>query len=430
KTARLNNENPQEKAFVSLSEAHFSHCHKEHAKFVLHKMTEKLGQAMKWSGKQASDVLIGLAASPVFAAYKLLDKKYHYEESSFSRILDKEIAPRLKKALLTAAITTATTLGLKNSEKVSQFVEGVKTEIADAKQDKQLSKKYKITDEQSFANLYNASLEHIVKSLSLSEIYSPKAYSDNGKTINTIGLGSYYYPQDGNPQSSKWIRVSTYVNNNGSISVDGQKAVQLVDGWFKNRDGGRIYKNMQKVLMGAELNICEFSAIATCYYNSETAGKKFAEFVCENYDNPDTCASKLMSLTPQNEFKSGIDKRHLHEALKYLNYDDYNKKIDDMIVEKRKKSNGNTFYVTSITQLKDTDCLKFKVALKNNDHEALSRITDKICSYKGKGNGVSIKSIYYDNNMDEAVSELSNHKVKTIKWNLAVNLASNLNNTH
>ncbi len=206
KTARLNEENPKEKALVSLSENHFRYCHKEHAKFVAQKIATKLGQALKWSSKQTADVAIGLAGSPVFAVYKLLDKKYHYEDNKFSDFLNKQIAPRLKKALLTTAISTATILGVKNNEKISDYIDDIKTERAEKKQAEKdaqarmvteqaekeaFFKKYNTTDEIFYQNYKTAKAneEMIVALIACPEGFREDAYlCDAGKL--TIGYGT------------------------------------------------------------------------------------------------------------------------------------------------------------------------------------------------------------------------------------------------
>lgn len=206
KTARLNEENPKEKALVSLSENHFRYCHKEHAKFVAQKIATKLGQALKWSSKQTADVAIGLAGSPVFAVYKLLDKKYHYEDNKFSDFLNKQIAPRLKKALLTTAISTATILGVKNNEKISDYIDDIKTERAEKKQAEKdaqarkikeqaekeaFFKKYDTTDEVFYQNYKTAkeNEEIIVALIACPEGFREDAYlCDAGKS--TIGYGT------------------------------------------------------------------------------------------------------------------------------------------------------------------------------------------------------------------------------------------------
>lgn len=205
KTARLNEENPKEKALVSLSENHFRYCHKEHAKFVAQKIATKLGQALKWSSKQTADVAIGLAGSPVFAVYKLLDKKYHYEDNKFSDFLNKQIAPRLKKALLTTAISTATILGVKNNEKISDYIDDIKTERAEKKQAEKdaqarkikeqaekeaFFKKYNTTDEIFYQN-YKTAKENealIVSLIACPEGFEEKAYLCSAKRP-TIGYG-------------------------------------------------------------------------------------------------------------------------------------------------------------------------------------------------------------------------------------------------
>ena len=367
KTKELNDKRPDKKVSVKIGTKHISDCNKKLAVIMAKNTVIKLGKALEWSAKQTADVVIGLMGSPFLAAYMLLDKKYHISKKQqgllgkinkgISKGLYNGVQPKVKKALLTTAISSAVVLGGKYNNNISQFVENVKKE-------KQLNQKYKITDKKSFDELFNASFEHIVKSLTLSEVFVADAYSDNGLTVNTVGLGSYYYPCNGNPKSSDWQTVNSYIKKHGNIHIDGQNAVELVYGWFIYREGGRIYKAMQKALMGAELNVCQFSAIATCYYNSEVSGKKVAKFVSENYNNPYACALMFMSVSPNNEFHNGINKRHLHEALKYLNYKDYNKKMDKLLVEKRTAKNGSTFYVTSITQLTPEDCQKFKQDLK------------------------------------------------------------------
>jgi hypothetical protein len=239
-------------------------------------------------------------------------------------------------------------------------------------------------------------------------------------------LGSYYYPIDGNPESSKWVLVSSYIENNGSIEIDGVLAVALVDGWARHFDDGRVYKNMRENLMGAEINIAEFSSIFTCYYSSEHFGREFAIFVCENYDDPYACASKLLSLSPQNEFEAGINIRRLHEALKYLNCNDYNKKLDDLIVENRCKPNGNEFYTSSIYRLNQTDFLRFKNAIVEEDKGVITSISDKVCSYKGKGNCNTVEEIYNENNMGKAVSVITaSNADKTITFNQAQKITNN-----
>ena len=205
KNKELNDKNPDKKVPVKVGTKHISDCNKKLAVIMAKNTAIKLGRALKWSAKQTADVVIGLLSSPVFAAYKLLDKKYHYQETKFSRILDKQIAPRVKKALLTTAITASVTLGLKNSEKVGQFVEDIKTEQAEKRQAKiekeaQIAqekaqkeaffKKYETTDEIFYQN-YKIAKENepmIVALIACPEGFREKAYlCEAGKPTKGYG---------------------------------------------------------------------------------------------------------------------------------------------------------------------------------------------------------------------------------------------------
>lgn len=184
---------------ISLSQSYFSYCNNEHSKHIAKITAMRLGSALKWSAKQTADVALGLLGSPLFAAYKLLDKKYHWEENKFSHFLDKQIAPKIKKALLTTAITTTTVLGGKYSENISQFAEDVKTERAERKdqaireqQEKEaFFKKYDTTDEVFYQN-YKTAKENeamIVALIACYEGFRENAYlCEAGKL--TIGNGN------------------------------------------------------------------------------------------------------------------------------------------------------------------------------------------------------------------------------------------------
>ena len=156
KTKELNDKNsdretdkkPKEYVYTRVGKKHISNCNKEISIIIARNILKKLYQGLKWSAKQTADVAVGLLGSPFFAAYTMLDKKYHIAEKKHGLLgkmnskirngLYNSVQPKIKKALLTTAITSAVVLGGKYSENISQFAEDVKTE-------RQLNKKYKIT---------------------------------------------------------------------------------------------------------------------------------------------------------------------------------------------------------------------------------------------------------------------------------------------
>lgn len=206
---------------ISLSQSYFSYCNNEHSKHIAKITAMRLGSALKCSAKQTADVALGLLGSPFFAAYNLLDKKYHIAEKQLPRILgsirnfthtalNDYVRPKIKKALLTTAIVTSATIGIKNNEKISEVIEETKTEISNVKQAKAekeaFFKKYDTTNEAYYKN-YTTAKENeamIVALIACPEGYKSEAYLCSAKKP-TMGYGTRRtiiegkFDEDGHP---------------------------------------------------------------------------------------------------------------------------------------------------------------------------------------------------------------------------------------
>ncbi|MBO6281877.1 MAG: hypothetical protein J6N49_05040 [Alphaproteobacteria bacterium] len=266
-----------------------------------------------------------------------------------------------------------------------------KKELAEL--NKKLSKTYKITDEASFKQLYEDALPLAQLTMFPTEVLVLNAYSDNGgKVSNTIGLGSYWYPADGNPYSSRWVATSKYARQHKKLRVTGDKALQLADGWCRYREGGRIYKAMYNRLKGCELKINEFAALYSRVYNSEKYGLEVCSYVHDNYRNPVKCAYKIMCFQPGAKFRDGIIKRDASEALFYLNHNGYVSKMGELKVKKGINSKGNTYYVTSVTQLNPAVCEEMRNGLARGNLAPADKVCRQITQYMPKG-GRSVRQI-------------------------------------
>ncbi|MBO4285395.1 MAG: hypothetical protein J5895_04095 [Alphaproteobacteria bacterium] len=229
-----------------------------------------------------------------------------------------------------------------------------------------------ISDRADFDALYKDALGLIQLAMFPTECLVLTPYADNNKKVcNTIGLGSYLYPKDGDPKNSEWIKASQYFKIHGKQSISAEQALNLVDGWFCHRENGRVLNNMYKLLEGSALTAHEFAAIASVMYNNETKGRDLCRFVSQNYQNPMICAQKIADLNVKKGF-GGLAKRHLHEAYSYLNLDDYISKI-------------NRFKQTSVTQLSQKDVAAGKAAIHSGNVEAIIKEQSKIVDYNADG---------------------------------------------
>ena len=423
KTARHNKEYPEEQRLTTMAPEAISEIERKHQRYCAKSVLTKFGKFAGFSAKQIAQMSAGVIGILPVVAYNLIDKKVKFQNNKAKTIIDKKIIPYICKGALKsliplsmygaftkhsssekaekniADITIITTPETRETSPIIQETSAENIINASENNNQQLTRTHKIKDLQSFQKLYNDALDFIGLSMFPTEILVNHAYTDNGKTINTIGLGSFWYPQDGNPTNKKWILTSEYVKNKNNITISGKKALELMDGWYRHRENGRIYKDMYLRLKGCELKTHEFAAIATVMYNNEVNGKELCNFVKKNYKNPKKCAAKIMELKPQNErFTDGILKRHTHEALIYLNCNNYIEKIPYFIIKKDKNSKGKTFYVTSITQLTPQECYPMLEGLKKGNETIAQNLVKKIENYRCK-NGETIYALANKNGL-------------------------------
>ncbi len=263
---------------------------------------------------------------------------------------------------------------------------------------------YKITDQASFAALYQDALPLMAVSMFPSECLVLNPYADNKTGVNnTIGLGSFWYPQNGDPKSKDWVKASDYFKGTPHHSISGEHAFDLVDGWYRYREGGRIYKNLFKYLQGTTLKPNEFAAIATVMYNNEKKGAELCKYVAKHYNDPVKCAQKIASFRAPDGF-SGIDKRHLHEAYLYLNYDNYVQNLYNLQVRRGVNSKGEPYIITSVTQLSAKDVQKGREAVLSGKKEQIIQAQNDIIKYVNK-HSTSVRSIIQDNILSPSLQQ-------------------------
>ena len=319
----------------------------------------------------------------------------------------KKLPKKSKRIFLSLAILT--TIGLPVGRDISKSMaekaekhkleQEMKERMAEIKNT--LETKYKIEDEQSFRQLYEAALPLIQLSMFPTEVLVLNPYADNNKEVsNTIGLGSFYYPLNGDATSTEWELASKHFKKQGAHTISAEQALDLADGWYRHMDYGASYKQMFKLLNGAELNVREFAAVATVMYNSKTSGKELCDFVKKNYQEPMKCAQKIVSFEASSKF-GGISKRHLHEAYLYLGLDDYVQKMYDFFIKTGVNSKGQFYAQTSVTQLSKEDVAAGKEAIASGDVAQIREEQKKITSYICK-DGATVREIIQENVLDSA----------------------------
>ena len=395
-------------------------------------------KAVLWGGKHVLNTVVGTAALPLAITYRLLDKKYNFKDNSFTRFMHKKALPYVESGTKKAALVGALALGLhtipKNSAKdniqdtkyetLYQTNDAVDKMQEDALKNTDfsqfshlpnvdLTKKYKITDKESFMQLYNDAFPLFVQSMMTSEILVLSPYSDNGITMNTICLGNYYYPENGDPESSHWVKLSDLIAQGKEFAETGTSAIALTKGWACSRDNGRVFNTMYESLKGAEITIPNFIAAQHITYNNEQQGFAFCKFVQKNYQDENACAQQIFNYTADNpKFTDGINKRRMHEYLIYKNHNDYVNKFVSLHVRQKADGNGGKCYTSSTTQISVEECRKFRIAAQNNDMETINKTYQNIMNYNELGSK-SVYRIIKENGMD--VGTLVNSNTSAFK---------------
>ena len=192
-------------------------------------------------------------------------------------------------------------------------------------------------------------------------------------------------------------------------------------GWFENMEGGRHLRELFSHLKGAELTINEFAAIASVYYNDEAIGRKVCDFIKTNHGDAKKCVHEILNTKIK---MNGIEPRRVHEALVYLNYDNYCIDLFELQVDGHLGTStgaGATHYGTLASKKGLTD--------KN-----LAAAKDAICTFVVK-NGHPIK--YYVSKLNAkdkdailAFSSLTTTSTKMESRNNLYELATSRYNAH
>ena len=339
------------------------------------------------------------------ASYKGTKKAYKKYRS-----LNKDARRNLHHGVLVATGV----LGLAGTMYMSRYTPEKSSEPQEQKNDARadsiraaLTQTYKITDEESFKQLYDAALPLIQTSMIPIEIYKESGYDDRGgKNFNSIGIGNFYYPEDGNPENPVWISTTKYLNKHPETKVDFEKALVLIDAWFRIRDRDKrtaadvnkvsntVYKCMFRKLQGAEMTPHQFAAAATCFYNSEGMGGQFCDYIQQNYKNPQKCALFLINLKPKTkrkkptelelQIRDGILKRHTAEACLYM-YPEYAEAVYSLKMKDAVNSKGRPYTITSINQTTPEQCKIVQADMEKGSTRQLNIHKNRIMKYMCKG---------------------------------------------
>ncbi len=251
----------------------------------------------------------------------------------------------------------------------------------------QVEKKYLISNRKTFDELYEAALPLIQISLFSVECCAIDPYSDrDNASLNTAGIGLFYYPSSGKAEDTKWIKTSEYIQKHGAFKESVQSSFEKVDGWYTHLDNGAVKDDMYSRLKGSELNIHEFAAIASVRFGGKKNGRDLCDFVRRHYKDPDACAKKIISYPVPSEFP-GLDKRHLHEAYLYLNsgggYVDQMYRFGTKLVT---LSRGGQAYSAAVMQMTSSDVQEGKTALISANSQRILKAQDQALMHMCRGN--------------------------------------------
>ncbi len=284
------------------------------------------------------------------------------------------------------------------------------TEIVVAPEHESIQTKfYNISDVNSLEKALKETEPLIHRVLLPTEFFSSSGYTDNYTTPNTLGAGLFYYPIDGNPDNSCWIPTSLYLQQHPNEKITYERAMELTMAWAQQREKGRIMQAMATQLKGCTLTQNQLAAIYSVYYNSEASGLELCQHIQDNPDeSPIETAAFITTLQPKpsnGKFDNGILKRHCHEALVYLNYNDYCNKILDFNIQSGLNSKNKYFISTAVTHIKDMTLFdNFVQELSNNNLGTnTDNLINKMLSYKpreSKNTNVTSIKTFIDKNTD------------------------------
>ena len=410
KTERVNKAYPCRNVLTKVSQKHISQMTSLYQQHILSKVSQAVKNVVKVTGKQAVNMTTGVVGALPAAAYFFMNKKVHFAKNKTHQLIQEKALPYIRKGAYKALIlATLVAGGCKIGKSFSSQTDKkpkIETVFVDHEYlnfDRQPV--FEIKDKESFMRLHNQAFGFIFKSMLPTENLVKKPYSDNGKTINTVGLGSYYYPENGNPSTAeKWILFSDYLKKHPeqrNKEISGKKAFNLAYSWGAHRGKGRILKAFYENLQGCRLTVSQYGAIYSCTYNNEAAGKKFSQFVHDNWKDRYACAEFLMNLKPGNrKFEKGIARRHAFEALLYLNVNDFVNRMDYSFI----RETGS-----AVSQISMNDVEKMLKALKTKNDKKIYKVFDevgkKVLNWfpKYDSKTKTVRDIIYEENLADSV---------------------------
>ncbi len=255
---------------------------------------------------------------------------------------------------------------------------------------KTLDKTYKITDRESFDKLWNDAKPLCVPVLILSENWRLDFHHDQGKksTPNSVLAGLYYYPTNGDFTSNDWDLTKNYCENYKKTHKNNippnRKPSDIRDGiygWCASMENGRHLKELYNALKGTELTINEFAAIYSHYFHTGNldATRKIASIKKSKEIKNKSLKGAQALLDTDPITLNGRKNRFMHEALVYLNTDNYCNDLFSLCVD--------CHLGTSINACPDMFDAVCDGKLTNKKAQ---EIKDTICSYTVK-NGKQIK---------------------------------------
>jgi len=262
-----------------------------------------------------------------------------------------------------------------------------KTEMVVAPEHESIQTKfYTISDVNSLEKALKDTEPLIHRTLLPTEFFRSTGYTDNNTTPNTLGAGLFYYPINGDPNNSCWISTRLYLKQHPEEKITYEKAMELTLAWAQKRENGRVFKAMANQLKGCTLTQNQLAAIYSVYFNSEKSGKILCNHIRNNPDESTLkTAAFIAKLKPDDpNFRDGIKKRHCHEALVYLNYNNYCEKMFDFNIQSGLNSENKYFVSTAVTHIKNMTLFNNFIKELSNDNIGKNAdiLINKMLDYK------------------------------------------------
>lgn len=301
-----------------------------------------------------------------------------------------EHAKQKLKILGLAGLLAASTIKATATEQKTRDKIEIKSN-ATTTQKNAFTKTYKITDRASFNKLWNDAKPFCVPVLILSENWRQDFHHDKGytnTTPNSVCAGLYYYPKNGDFNSKTWIKTRQYFinyqNTHNGRSPKNRTPRDIRDGvygWGQSMENGRHLTELYNILVGCDLTINEFAAIYSHYFHTGNVNAviKIASIKKDNKIKNKSLAGAKALLDTEPTKLPGLKSRFMHEALVFLNTDDYCYDLFSLCVD--------CHLGTSINACPD-EYNNVKDGKLTNANAQI--IKDKICNYTVK-NGKQIK---------------------------------------